>query len=149
MKSLLFRNECDSLPQLGLLSYPRKFGSASVATHVWRTNRKFCTMGKSKVILGFMVILVSAGCGRSPQTSEPTPEIAPWLYPQKQIELLKAADFKARAMAARNLGNMGAAAEVAIPELEKLLEDENPKVRVIAKEALEKIRAVVDRGSSS
>ena len=43
----------------------------------------------SKIILGFLVILASAGCGRSPQTADPTPETTPWLFPQKQIEMLR------------------------------------------------------------
>jgi len=103
----------------------------------------------SKLLLGFLVVLVTTGCGEKLQTVEPTPEQAPWLVPEKQIQLLKASDSTARALAARNLGNMGARAESAIPELKKLLEDENPKVRTLVEEALEKITAEVGDGESS
>jgi hypothetical protein len=51
-------------------------------------------------------------------------------------------------MAARNLGNMGAAAKVAIPELERLSDDKNPKVREMVAEALHKIRAASEADQS-
>ncbi|NOY43484.1 MAG: HEAT repeat domain-containing protein [Planctomycetes bacterium] len=95
----------------------------------------------SKLLFGLLMILVFAGCDKGPVPAERSPETTPWFYPEPQIELLTAPDFKTRAVAARNLGKMGAKAEAAIPELEKLLEDKNEKVREIAKEALEKIRA--------
>jgi len=103
----------------------------------------------SKLFLGFLIFLSATGCGKEPPAVEPTPEQAPWLFPEKQIELLKASDSTARALAARNLGNMGSRAESAIPELKNLLEDENPKVRELAKEALEKIFAEVGDGESN
>jgi len=94
-----------------------------------------------KLFLGMILVLVAAGCERKPIIAEPSLETTPWLFPGPTIEQLTAKDFKARAVAARSLGRMGAKAEIAIPELEKLLEDENPMVREIATEALEKIRA--------
>jgi len=101
----------------------------------------------AKLLLGLLLILVSVGCDKAATVAEPTPETAPWLFPEKQIELLDDRDFIVRALAARNLGNIGARSESAIPELEKLLEDENPKVRKIAAEALEKIRAATGGAS--
>ena len=106
-------------------------------------------MAMSKLLLGFMIALVSAGCDRSPQVAEPTLEKTPWLFPEPLIKQLAATDFKARAVAARSLGRMGGEAEAAIPELEKLLEDKHPKVRELAAEALEKIRAAVGEGGSN
>ena len=102
----------------------------------------------TRLLLGLLLILVSVGCDRGPSVPEPTLETAPWLFPEPQIEQLTSRDYKARAVAARSLGRMGAKAEAAIPELERLLEDKNPKVRVIAKEALEKIRTELREVSS-
>ena len=102
-----------------------------------------------KLFLGIIIVLVSAGCDRSPKVAEPTLETTPWLFPEPLIEQLSATDFKARAVAARGLGRMEAKAEVAIPALEKLVaEDEHPKVREVAQEALEKIRAAIGEGGS-
>ena len=102
-----------------------------------------------RLILGCLLIFLSVGCDKTPSVAEPTPETTPWLFPETQIKQLKASDFKARAVAARSLGKMGARAEAAIPELERLAnEDKNPKVREIAAEALEKIRAEVGGGAS-
>lgn len=103
----------------------------------------------SKMLLGIMIVLVSAGCDQAPRPAERTPETTPWFFPEQQIELLTKSDFMVRALAAHNLGRMGARAEVAIPDLEKLLKDEHPKVREMAAEALERIRAEVgDDGPS-
>lgn len=101
-----------------------------------------------KLLRGFVVLAALIGCDRAPDVAEPTPETAPWLFPDEQMKLLAAPDFKVRALAARNLGKMGAAAEPAIPELEKLLEDDNEKVRDIAQEALDKIRAALGNSPS-
>jgi len=95
----------------------------------------------SKLLLGIMIALAFVGCDKSPEVAEPTVETTPWLFPEPLIKQLTSADFRARGVAAIGLGNMGAKAEAAIPELEKLLEDENPNIRKVVKEALEKIRA--------
>jgi hypothetical protein len=80
------------------------------------------------------------GCEKTPPPST-DPEKAPWLFPEKQIENLKNTDKVVRSLAAHHLGNMGAKAEAAIPELERLAkEDPDPKVRENAAAALEKIR---------
>jgi len=101
-----------------------------------------------KLSLGILLVLIAAtGCDTGPKAAKPTLEKTPWLFPGPQIEQLTAKDFRARAVAARSLGRMGAEAEAAIPELEKLLEDSNPKVREIATEALEKIRAATGGAS--
>ena len=95
-----------------------------------------------------LVVFSTIGCDNSPPP--PTdPAKAPWLLdPQSQIEGLKNSDVRIRGISAFNLGNMGAKAAGAIPELEKLAKDDaNPKVRDNARLALEKIRAAV--GSSS
>jgi hypothetical protein len=84
---------------------------------------------------------VFAGCGDAPpQVIDPNK--TPWLDPKTQIESLKDPNFKIRGLAAFNLGNLGEKATDAIPELERLAQnDPNPKVRENAAEALEKIRA--------
>jgi len=94
-------------------------------------------------------MLVSVGCEGELQTAVPTLEKNPWRFPEPQIELLSSPDFRLRAMAANNLSRMGAQAEAAIPELEKALDDQHPKVRKLAKEALEKIRAELSKADAS
>jgi hypothetical protein len=89
----------------------------------------------------FIVIGLATGCDRSPPP--PTdPAKAPWLLdPQSQIEGLKNGDVRIRGISAFNLGNMGAKAADAIPELERLARDDpHQKVRDNARQALEKIR---------
>jgi len=109
---------------------------------------KFCKMTISKLFLAFLLILVSVGCDKTPKAAEPTLETTPWLFPGPNIEQLAASDFMARAVAARSLGRMGAKAEAAIPELERLIkEDKNSTVREIAAESLEKIRAATGGAS--
>jgi len=102
----------------------------------------------AKLFFSMLLFLVAvAGCDSGPKAAEPTLETTPWLFPGPNIEQLSARDFRARAVAARSLGRMGAEAKAAIPELERLVkEDENAKVREIATIALEKIRAAT--GSS-
>lgn len=81
------------------------------------------------------------GCGDAPP---PVTDLskAPWLDPKVQIEGLKDSDMRIRSLSAINLGNIGAAASDAIPELERLARtDGEPKVRENAAKALEKIRA--------
>jgi len=94
-----------------------------------------------KLLASILMILVFVGCGKTIEVAEPTPESTPWLFPEQNIEQLASSNFRARAVAARNLGRMGAKAKDAIPHLEKLVEeDKNEKVREMAAAALEKIR---------
>jgi len=88
------------------------------------------------------VISFLVGCGESPPPVT-DPAKAPWLLdPDSQIKLLKESQERVRGLAAFNLGNMGAKAVDAIPELERLAKnDPEPIVRNRAKEAIEKIRA--------
>lgn len=98
-----------------------------------------------EVMLG-LVVAVVAGCGES---AAPPADLSktPWLDPQAQIEGLKSSDYRVRGLSAFHLGNLGAAAIGAVPELERLAKDDaNEKVRENAAEALEKIRAAT--GSS-
>lgn len=88
--------------------------------------------------------IACVGCSDPPP--EP-PQDAPWLDTSQQIELLKQKDARLKALAARNLGNLGAEAAQAIPELEKLIHDPNPKVSESASQALEKIRAAMNATS--
>lgn len=85
--------------------------------------------------------LVWAGCSEPP--AKP-PQDAPWLDASQQIELLKQKDDRLKALAARNLGNLGAEATGAIPLLEELTRDPNPKVSESASQALEKIRSATN-----
>jgi HEAT repeat protein len=85
-------------------------------------------------------MLTAAFVGCSEPAAAPPPD-APWLDPKQQIELLNQSDNRLRMLAARNLGRLGAQASEAIPHLEKMAEDPDPKVSQNAREALEKIRA--------
>ena len=81
------------------------------------------------------------GCYKAPPPAI-DPAKTPWLDPKSQIEGLKSSDFRIRGLSAFNLGNMGARAAEAIPELERLAKaDSHEKVRENAAEALAKIRA--------
>jgi hypothetical protein len=95
-----------------------------------------------------VVFLISlAGCDTSPP---PTTDLTktPWLDPKAQIEALKNQDFRIRGLAAFHLGNLGAKAADALPELERLAKDDpNSKVRDNAQMAVQKIRAAT--GTSS
>lgn len=97
-----------------------------------------------EVALGLVVAIV-AGCGES---APPAADLSktPWLDPQAQIEGLRSSDFRVRGLSAFNLGNLGAAAVAAVPELERLAKnDANEKVRENAAEALERIRAATGK----
>ena len=81
------------------------------------------------------------GCGKKVvPTVEPSPEETPWLFPEPQIKLLESDDMRVRGLAIKNLEKMGAKAEIAIPALEKLLDDKEPNIRSLAEEAIKKIR---------
>ncbi len=99
-------------------------------------------MALSKIFLGLLLLFSAVGCGEpAVPTVEPTAETTPWLFPEPQIKLLTEKDFRVRGLAAKNLGRMGAKAEVAIPALEKLLENEKePNIRAVVEEALQQIR---------
>jgi hypothetical protein len=90
-------------------------------------------------------ISILVGCGKSPPPVT-DPAKAPWLLdPNSQIKLLKESQHRVRGIAAYNLGNMGAKAIDALPELERLAKnDPEPIVRARAKEAIDKIRSATE-----
>ena len=97
--------------------------------------------GKPLAALLILVACLCWGCGKSPPAVTDLSQ-TPWLDPKAQIKSLKDGNMQIRGIAAHHLGNMGAAAAEAIPELEKLAaNDPEPKVRDLSKEAVEKIRA--------
>lgn len=81
------------------------------------------------------------GCGDDSVKPAQEEEVQ-WKDPAKQIELLEAKEPLVRRMAAGNLGRMGADAKDAIPALEKLKDDPDPKVQEDAKKAIELIQQV-------
>jgi len=88
-----------------------------------------------------LLTMCLVGCGKSKPAAVDISQ-TPWLDPQVQISSLKEKDRRIRSMAARNLGNIGAKAALALPELERLArEDPDTKVRERAKDAIDKIRA--------
>jgi HEAT repeat protein len=91
------------------------------------------------------MLLLGVGALAGFEKAPPTPADlakAPWLDPKVQMEGLTDGDMKIRGLSAFNLGNQGAAAAAAIPELEKLAKDDpEAKVRENAVKALEKIRS--------
>ena len=73
---------------------------------------------------------------------ETDPSKTPWLDPQAKIKALKKSDQRVRGLAAAQLGEMGAKAADALPELERLAKDDpEPNVRERAKVSIDKIRA--------
>ena len=96
-----------------------------------------------RIALLTAVLLIVGGCkNEAPATIDPAK--APWLDPKAQTDGLKSQDFRIRGLSAFHLGNMGAKAVDALPQLEKLAQDDpNPKVRENAHEAIEKIRAAL------
>jgi hypothetical protein len=98
----------------------------------------------ARSILLILVVMASfIGCQKEPPPVDLSK--APWLDPKAQMEGLKNSDFRIRGISAFNLGNMGAKAAEAIPELEKLAaNDPEPKVRENAGEAIEKIKRAAD-----
>jgi hypothetical protein len=92
-------------------------------------------------------LVVVVGCKQSPPAVV-DPNRTPWLDPKTQTENLKNQDFRIRGLAAFNLGNIGAKAADAVPELERLAKnDPNAKVRENAALAVEKIRAATSDGN--
>lgn len=101
----------------------------------------------SKTFLGLLILLLSSGCGSPTPTVEPTPESMPWLFCEPQIELLSENDFRVRGLALKNLEKLGTEAESAIPAIEKLLDDKEPKIRALAERVLKTIREAVAEGN--
>ena len=66
--------------------------------------------------------------------AEPSPEL-PGL-----MEQLRDGDWQVRRDAARRLGDLGAAAEPAVPVLEEVISDEHGEVCLAASDALSRIR---------
>ena len=107
--------------------------------------REFSRVATTVLLLTAFCVL---GCEKKyPPVTDPAK--APWLLdPQSQINGLKNEDFRIRGLSAFNLGNMGAKAGDALPELERLAKDDpEPKVRARASEAAEKIRAATGKTS--
>jgi hypothetical protein len=98
--------------------------------------------------LAVWVVAISVvGCREAPPSKTDLSK-TPWLDPKVQTEALKNQDFRIRGLAALHLGNMGAKAADALPELERLATDDpNAKVRENAQKAVDKIRAAA--GASS
>jgi hypothetical protein len=92
------------------------------------------------------VLLTAAVIGCSEPAAAP-PADAPWLDPKQQIQLLNQNDNRLRILAARNLGRLGERAAEAIPHLERMAADSDPKVSQNAREALEKIRAATGQST--
>lgn len=108
----------------------------------WAAHREFSPL---VIVTLLLIVGTITGCENAPP---PVTDLAktPWLDPKVQMEGLKNQDFRIRGLSAFNLGNMGATAADAIPELEKLAKDDtNPKVRHNAAEALEKIQAATGK----
>jgi HEAT repeats len=94
-----------------------------------------------------LVVAVASPIGCQKQTPPADVSNAPWLDPKAQMEGLKNSDYRIRGISAFNLGNMGAKAAEALPELARLAaSDPQPKVRENACEALEKIKAARHSG---
>ena len=94
-----------------------------------------------------LVVAVASGIGCQKQAPQADLANAPWLDTKAQMEGLKNSDFRIRGISAFNLGNMGANAAEALPELERLAaSDPEPKVRENAREALGKIKAARHSG---
>jgi hypothetical protein len=94
----------------------------------------------NRAILSAAVLWTAALVGCSETSTQPPPD-APWLDVKQQIELTRQNDVRLRTLAVRNLGNLGAQAAEAIPRLETLASDPDPKVSEHAREALAKIKA--------
>jgi hypothetical protein len=93
------------------------------------------------VFAGVLAAVCCLGCGHSAPL-ETDPSKTPWLDPQAKINALKQSDQRLRGLAAAQLGEMGAKAAYALPELERVAkEDPEPKVRERANKAIDKIRA--------
>ena len=104
------------------------------------------TTMRHRAILSAAILWTVAHAGCTEPPAAPPPD-APWLDVKQQIELTKQNDVRLRTLAVRNLGNLGAQAAEAVPRLETLAADPNPKVSEHAREALEKIKAAMGQPS--
>jgi HEAT repeat protein len=96
----------------------------------------------SAAFLGGAALLLAGALGCAQETAPADLSQTPWLDPKVQVEGLKSKEVRIRAASVINLGNIGADAAAAIPELEKVADaDPEPKIRAKAVEALEKIKA--------
>jgi hypothetical protein len=87
---------------------------------------------------------LAVGCTKAPPAPADLSK-TPWLDPTVQMEGLESSNARIRGASVLNLGNLGAAAADAIPQLEKLANDDpEPKIRAHALEALEKIRSSME-----
>lgn len=96
------------------------------------------------ILSGLLAVsfLIFTGCGGSDDVSKTGPPAGtPMADPNRQLELLADPKPEIRRMAAKNLGAMGAEAEVAVSALEEMANnDPDEKARAAASEALQKIR---------
>jgi HEAT repeat protein len=96
----------------------------------------------------WLLLFLAAGCGKAPPSAGDLSS-APWLDPKVQIGGLASDESIIRGASAHNLGNIGAAAADAMPQLELLAKnDPEVKVREKAAAALDKIRAAVGQDGS-
>ena len=95
----------------------------------------------------WLLLLLVAGCRKAPPPAAVDLSRTPWLDPKVQIEGLTSRESIIRGASAFNLGNIGADAADAVPQLERLAQnDPEPKVREQAAAALGKIRSALGQG---
>ena len=85
-----------------------------------------------------LLVLGAPGCGQPPPPA--AVENAPHRDPAKQIELLNSNDPVVQLLAIDNLRRLGPEAAVALPELEKMKGDSDPRVQKAARDAIDAIR---------
>lgn len=100
------------------------------------------SLAQSLLVLVLLAQLPLLGCGRPSAPLETDLSKTPWLDPQMQVKSLQESDPRVRGLAAQNLGNLGAKAVSALPDLERIAEnDPDQKVRERARSAVDKIKA--------
>lgn len=95
-----------------------------------------------------MVLMTAAGCSsatkktkkKSARKQPKGPQTMGGLLLDAYVDDLKSSSADKRINAARELANMGANAKKALPILEKMAADKDPKVAAAAKQALASIR---------
>lgn len=94
--------------------------------------------------LGWLLVLMACllsvgGCSRPAPVM--TEEVARAQDPKHSVEMLKSKNAGDRRLAARRLGRMGANAQFAIPELQRVAQkDKDPSVRTLAEQALRQLQ---------